>query len=156
MKCIAWTTELQIAAPPERVFDGLTDLDEAGKWMKGFVRIDRLNPEVKGVGAKWREVRRMFGREASEEFEVTVWDEPRRLSLFVDGSKGATGQGEFRFDYELTPEGDGTRLVIRNDIRIPGLFFRLFGGLLSGTFRKAIDADMQAFKAHLERSDATA
>lgn len=152
MKTIAWTTELTIAAPPERVFDGLTDLDEAGKWMKGFVRIDRLNPEVTGVGAKWREVRKMFGREASEEFEVTAYERPRRVSLFVDGSKGATGKGEFRFDYEITPAGDGTKLVIRNDIRIPGLFFRLLGWLFAGQFRKAIDADMQAFKAHLEKS----
>src|SRR5690606_30002726 len=100
---------------------------------------------------RWREVRRMFGQEAAEVFEVTAYDPPHTLGLFVDGAQGTTGKGAYRFVYTLEPAADGTRLVLTGDIDMPGLAARLFGFLFKGMFRKGCERDLAALKAHLER-----
>jgi uncharacterized protein YndB with AHSA1/START domain len=75
------TSEFHIDAPPERVFAAMTDVDGYRHWMKGFVGMEKLTAGPVGAGTEWRETRRMFGREASEVFEVTAYEPPSRLGL---------------------------------------------------------------------------
>jgi carbon monoxide dehydrogenase subunit G len=93
----------------------------------------------------------MFGKEATEEFEVTGFEPPGRIGLRVDGSKGASGKGEFLFQYRLTPNGSGTKVHMDGEIRMPGWFSSLMGKLMVGAFRKACDRDMGALKMWLEQ-----
>ncbi len=118
--------------------------------MKGFVRNERLTPGGLAVGAEFRQTRRMFGREASEVFEVVAHEAPTRLGLRVDGARGASKQGEFLFSYSLVPDGDGTRLMLSGDIRRPGFFGRLIGKLMSGAMKQMIGRDLDAFVAYAE------
>ena len=55
--------ERTIAAPPERVWEIITDLDFAAEVMSAIVKVERLEGEGYEVGVRWRETRRMFGRE---------------------------------------------------------------------------------------------
>lgn len=144
----------QFSAPPERVFQALTELDRAGDWMPGHVSAVRLGGDGFGVGTRWRETRKMFGREATEEFEVIEMDPPRRLGLRVDGTKGASKRGEYLFTYRLTPRDGGTDVVLDGEIRGLGKVWELFGRLMAGPFRKAIVKDMQAMDDYLKRSAA--
>jgi carbon monoxide dehydrogenase subunit G len=152
MHRLSFTSEHRIDAPPERVFEAMTNPEGFGRWMQGFVRAERITPGDFGVGTQFRETRKMFGKEATEHFEVTACEPGKRLGLKVDGTKGTTGKGEFRFDYEFEPAGAGTRVRTRAEIDMPGgLFTKIIGKLMKGAFKKACDKDLDALKAYVER-----
>jgi carbon monoxide dehydrogenase subunit G len=144
-----------LPAPPERAFQGLTDLEKAEAWMPGLIRIERLGSTA-GVGSRWRETRKMYGKDVTEEFEVTAFEPPSRFGLRVDGSKGSSGSGIYTFDYRLSPDGGGTRVVLDASIggisRIREWITRLFVGM----YRKMIAKDLVALAEHLRKESATA
>jgi hypothetical protein len=119
--------------------------------MPGLVRMEVLTDSDYGVGTRWREVRRMFGREAAEEFEVTGLELNRKLELYVDGSKGASGSGDFNFVYTLVPSGEGTDVDLDGEISGLGSIKELLGKLFAGQFKKAVEKDMLALKDFVER-----
>ena len=130
----------------------MVDLDSFQHWMQGLVRVDALTDGPVAAGSSWREVRRLYGKEGGEVFEVSAYEPPTRLNLYVDGSKGMTGKGWYRFNHTLAEADGGAATLMTTDaeIEIPGLFFKLLGKVMIGSFRKAIEKDHQAFKAYLE------
>jgi hypothetical protein len=129
----------------------MTDLDSWPRWMQGLVRVEKLTEGPYAVGTRWRETRKMFGSEASEVFEVTGYDPPRRIGLFVDGTQGTTGKGAYRFVYTLEPAaGNATRLRLDGEVDMPGVVARVLGFALKGMFRKGCERDTRALKAYLE------
>lgn len=54
------------------------------------------------VGSQWKETRKMYGKQASEHFEVVSIEEPNKIILRCDGTKGTTGKGEFIITDVLT------------------------------------------------------
>ncbi len=149
---IEFSVTQHIPGPPDRVFRVLTDLDAAADWMPGFVRIEKLDKGALGVGSEWRETRVFFGREATEQFEVTRLDSPNELSVRVDGSKGSSRRGEYLFDYRLHPKGGGTDVTLHGTIRGLGRFGTLVGRLFVGHYKKACANDLRALAEHLEGS----
>ena len=149
---LEFTVRKEIAASPERVFASLKDLDAASKWMQNFVGIEKLSPGKFGVGTKWRETRRMFGREASELFEVTGLEPNKSLELFVDGTQGSSKRGHYRFRYQLEPTGGKTTLTMVAEIGGMGFILELFGRLMLGSFKKAIISDLDAMADYIEGS----
>lgn len=143
-------SEHDFPVPPERLYAAMTDVEGYAAWMPNLVRVEKLTDGPVGEGARWREVRRMFGREAGEVFEVREAVPGERLRLYVDGSQGSSRQGEYHFDHTLTETPGGSRL--RTDARIvmpANLLTRLVGRMMLGTFRGAIDKDMAALRRHL-------
>ncbi|WP_391558837.1 hypothetical protein [Robertmurraya sp.] len=57
-------------------YKGLLDLDSAKHWMQGLVGIERLDVGPIRLGSQWKETRKMFGKEATEHFEVVELTEP--------------------------------------------------------------------------------
>lgn len=150
---ISFTSEFTIETPRSDVFAAMTDFDSWDQWMDGLIRVEKLTDGAYGVGAKWRETRKLFGKEASEVFEVTEFDPPHRIGLWVDGRQGATGKGEYRFLYTLASSGeDRTQLTMHAEIDMPGVAAKIFGFLFKGMFKKGCDRDTLALKAYLERS----
>ena len=145
-------TEVEFDASPGQVFDAMADIDGFGRWMQGFVAAEKLSEGPYGVGTRWRETRRMFGKEASELFEVRTCERPMELTLYVDGSQGSTGKGEYLFRYRLQPAGSGTRLRCEAQVTMPGLFAKLLGWLFIGSFKKACDRDLYALRDHLGKA----
>ena len=140
-----------IAAPPEKVFRLITDVDRFGEWMPNFVRVENLTPGPLKIGSRFRETRKVFGRDSTEEFEVTQLDPPRLLALFVDGTKGTSKKGEFRFRHEFAPAPSGTRIRLAGEITKMGCFGSVFGFLFAGMFKKLIGKDVTALKSWIER-----
>lgn len=141
----------QIAAPVEKVFDAWVDLDSWGRWMPGLVGIERLTEGPLAKGSRWRETRKLFGKEAVEEFEVTDVLPNRTIGLYVDGRKGTSKRGEFRFRYDFVPTAAGTELRMAGEIGGMSGIWELLGKLFAGTFKKAIGKDHAAFRAYVER-----
>lgn len=145
-----------LPASPERAFQGLTNLENAHAWMPGLIRVERLSGTDAGVGSRWRETRKMYGTEATEEFEVIAFEPPSRFWLRVDGSKGSSGSGIYTFDYRLSAEGGGTRVVLDASIGGVSRVREWLGRLFSGMYKKMIAKDLQALAEHLRKESATA
>jgi carbon monoxide dehydrogenase subunit G len=91
------TIREQIAAPPERVFAAASDFANAPKAIPGILRVEMLTPGPVRAGTRFRETRRMFGKEASEEMTVAELEPPRRYLLTAE-SHGSRYRTEFRFE----------------------------------------------------------
>jgi uncharacterized protein YndB with AHSA1/START domain len=147
---VSFTIETTFAVPQERAFAALTDLERAEEWMPGLVGIERLTDGGFGQGTEWAETRKIFGKEATEIFTVTDYLPPQRLALLVDGTRGTSGKGEYRFTYELGPaDGGKTEVFMKGEIDMPGFFAGLLTRLFSGWFKKACAKDLYALRDHL-------
>lgn len=147
---IKFDYERTVPAPPERVFAAMTDLDELARWMPGFVGIERLTEGPMAVGTQFRETRKVFGMQSTEHFEVVGLVPARELDFRVDGTKGTSGKGVYRFRYRLGPDADGTRLRLEGEIGgISGLM-AFFAKLMMGSFKKACTRDLDALADYLQ------
>jgi uncharacterized protein YndB with AHSA1/START domain len=153
---ISFSVEQFMDAPPDQVFDAMADLDGAKHWMPGLVSLDRLDAGALGPGSRWKETRKVFGKEAFEVFEVTEFVRPSRLGLRVDGSQGTSGRGEYLFQYYLEPENSGTHVWLDGEIRGLSGLYAFLGRLMVISFKKACAKDLQALSAYLSRRKAGA
>jgi uncharacterized protein YndB with AHSA1/START domain len=148
---IIFSNDLTVAAPVERVFAAQIDFDSWRKWMPNLIRLEKLNDKAFGPGFRWREVRKMFGREASEVFEVVGMERNVFLALRIDGREGTTGRGIFNFRHDYVPKGGLTVLSTITEIEGMGWIGELMFKFIGGSFKRAVAADMAAFKAYVER-----
>ena len=142
-----------VEATPQRVFDMCSDFEHAGEWMNGLVRIEWLSEGGFQTGARWREVRKMYGKEATEEFELKSCDPPDSFDVYVDGSKGASKKGEYFFDHQLRAENGGTRFEINAEITGMGWIGKIIGPVVGRTFKKAMAKDLASMKAYIESKE---
>lgn len=143
------TVERTIAAPPERVFAAATDIHRWAEIVPAIEKVEVLTPGPMRAGTRFRETRRMLGREATEEMTVTDFDPPRSYTLGAQ-SHGCRYRTELRFE----PAGAGTRLVF--DFSAEPLTFvaRLMMALMKPMMKKAARLcaeDLEAIAAHVER-----
>jgi len=137
------STERVIHAPIDRVWDIITDLDYAHEVMDAIVKIERVEGEGYEVGVRWRETRRMWGREETEEMWVAVVEEPRTTEVRAE-SRGT----QYVTVFTLEEVEDGTRIVIdfSADTPDPGLAQRIgwavFGRAGMKATRKALEKDL--------------
>lgn len=107
-------SEIQIAAPPERVFQALVDPSQVVKWwgQKGIYVCKEFRADAR-VGGKWRSTG-LDGQGnrfeiAGEYLEV---DPPRLLATTWVASW--TGDVQTTLRWELKPKGDGTLVRVRH------------------------------------------
>jgi carbon monoxide dehydrogenase subunit G len=140
---------------PERAFQALTDIDRATERIPGIIAVERVGDVQQGVGMRWRETRKMRGKEATEEIEVTHYHPSSHLGLRIDGTKGTSGRGTYVFDYKLAQRVGGTE--VRMTGRIDGLLppmLRWMGPLLAGFIKRECVKDLRALAEHLRHEDA--
>lgn len=90
-------------APPEVVWAVATDIEGSVDVLSGVTGVERLDDgEGFGPGLRWRETRELFGREASEELEITAVDPGR--SYTVEADSGGT---HYRSVMTVDPGDDG-------------------------------------------------
>lgn len=148
---VEFRSERVVHAPPAAVIAAISDLDAWMSWMPGLVRVERLTEGPFGLGTRWRETRKMYGKEASEVFQVSEYEPPGRLGLRVDGAEGSTGRGEYRFLYLLEPVPDeSTRITLEGEVEMPGLVARLLAPMMKGMLRRGCERDLEALASHLE------
>lgn len=132
----------RIAAPRERVWEVVTDLDRSPEVIEAIQSIERVRGDGFDVGTRWTETRTMFGREATETMEVTSIAPGRSYVVEADG-RGARYRSEFR----LEPAGDdATELTMSFGAEATGLVGKVMsatiGRLFAGATRKAIQSDL--------------
>ena len=136
-----------IDAPVELVFRTVADIREFSKVQDAIVDVAFLTDARYGVGTRFRETRRMGGREVATELEVTELVENERIRLVSDA-------GGTVWDSQFTVAGGpgGTILSLVMDARPYGLLARLTTRLTRGMVRRALEKDMDAVKAYCERA----
>lgn len=135
------TVDRHVNAPRQVVWDVITDLDHSAEVMDAITRVERVRGDGFDVGTRWRETRTMFGREATEEMEVTAIDPPNGYVVEADG-QGA----HYRTDFTLVDEADGTRVTMTFGAEPRGVTGKLMaatvGRLFAGATKKAVAADL--------------
>ncbi len=132
----------EISAPPDRVWSVLTDLDAAPQMISGIEAVERLDGGGEfRVGTRWQETRTMFGRQATEEMEVTALDEGRSYTVEADGH-GA----HYTSTITVEPAAAGSRVVMTFAGEPQGTVAKVLaatvGRLFQGATRKALAKDL--------------
>ena len=130
--------ELAIAAPPEEVFDFLTDPANLPRWQESCVAAE-------GEGTHIHETRSFMGRRAEVETEIVEAERPR---VFV--VRSAAGPVRFTVRHELEPAGEGTLLRVQADFELPGGLGRIAGPLATRTAAKQFRSDFERLQQILQ------
>lgn len=141
--------EEQIGASPEVVFAALTDYSKLADVLSAVVAFELLTDGPLGKGTRFRETRMMFGREATEEMEITEWDPPNGFVLEAD-NHGA----HYRTAHTIQTSGDGSLLTFTFGATGANLFAKIMcvvmGPLMKKTLVRCIQQDLAELKQHLE------
>jgi carbon monoxide dehydrogenase subunit G len=141
-----------IHAPVERVFALANDIDRAMEWLPAGVRIEKLTESPVRVGTRYRETRRILGRDDTEIYEVTVYDPPRRSEVCADGAQGTAGRGLFRFRIDFASTGpDATRVELAGSATRLGCVGVVFHPVVRSVLTRNTVADLAGLKAWIER-----
>jgi carbon monoxide dehydrogenase subunit G len=144
-----------IDAAPDVVFDLCTDLDHFADRISGITACERLTDGPVGVGTRFRETRKMFGKEATEEMEFTAFQRPTFYQLSCD-SCGAHYETDFRF----SPEDGGTRIELEFRVTPVTFIAKLMTPLsmmMTGPLKKVLEKDLADIQTAAERGvDASA
>jgi carbon monoxide dehydrogenase subunit G len=133
---------IDIARPPEDVFDFLTDVSNLPQWQSG-VHAAELEGEP-GPGATFRESRHMLGRELRTRLRI---DEYERPSLFA--LRALDSPVPFTVRHELEPDGGGTRLRVVGE-GDAGLLPGFAAGIMARRAEKQFRKDFERLKRVLE------
>jgi carbon monoxide dehydrogenase subunit G len=125
-----------VARPPEVVYAFVRDLERGPEWQQSLESVD--------VEAG-TEVRRFAGRSATARFFVMEDDPPRRLVIRSEG-----GPADVRAQFELEPEGDGTRVSFSLEVELRGAA-RLAGRVVKPAAQHETRANLRRLKETLER-----
>ena len=138
-----------INAPIGKVFDVFSDLHTADQRIEEIVNIEVLTDGPIGVGTRFRETRIMFGRESTEEMEITRFEPNKGYCVEAD-SCGAHFQTEFRF----RENGDRTDVEMVTKTQAVSLFAKLMkpvSFLMAGTMKKCFESDIAQLKKYCEQ-----
>ena len=141
-------------AAPADVWAVMTDIEGSAETLSGVTRIERLDDGTGfGVGTRWRETRVLFGKEASEEMEVTAVDEGHRYT--VEAHNRGT---DYVSDMIVEPAADGAVLRMTFGAKQAGRFSKLMaktvGKAFEGATRKALQQDLDDIAAAAEARSA--
>jgi len=147
MKDIVATTHID--APPPAVFEVCTDFAGAANRISAITKIEVLTPGPVGKGTRFRETRKMFGKEATETMEVIEFTPGRSYVL------GAESCGcRYRTEFTVTPSGSGSDVTIHFRGTPQTFMAKVMGTIMapmmSGMLRKCLDGDLADIKKYVE------
>lgn len=148
------TTSKHINAPLDVTFNVFSDVQRIQDRIDGITKVEILSEVTEGVGTRWHETRMMFGREATEEMEISAF-RPNHSYEVVASSHGM----DYRTLFMFTKKDGGTLVEMTFSGKATSWSARLMtplGWLMAGTMRKALEADMDDLKAVCEQLAAEA
>jgi len=138
----------EIDAPIDRAFQTATAFSEFPNFIDGITKIEWLTEGEIGRGAKFRETRRIFGKEASEVMTITEWEPPALYVTSAAGS-GCVYRTEFRF----TTSGGGSRIDMTFSATPQNWMAKLLASMMAPMIKQckaAAEADLRDIKAAAE------
>lgn len=139
-----------INAPIDRVFDVFSDISKIGERIEGISQVDILSDVQQGLGTRWRETRVVFGREATEEMEISSF-KPNQSYEVLAASNGS----EYHSIYTFTDQGNTTLVEMVHRTNAVSLIAKLMipvALIFKGTMKKLFEADLDELKAVCEQT----
>ena len=134
-----------VNAPSERVFEVFSNFPQAAENVDGIKSVEMLTDGPVGVGTRFKETRVMFGKEATEEMEVSRF-EPNQLYTVSAESCGA----KFDTTFHFVPKSERqTEVEMEMNIQSVTMFAKLMSPLsflMRGTMKKCLMADVDDLK----------
>jgi len=96
-----------VAAPPESVFDYVTDASKLASWQTTKTYVEKLTDGPPALGTRVRErTKRPGGKEFEQVVEFTEFERPSRLHVHIV-------EGPYPVDatYRFEPDGNGTKVT---------------------------------------------
>ncbi|MDX1407878.1 MAG: SRPBCC family protein [Saprospiraceae bacterium] len=144
------STSIDIHAPVEAVWNVVTNIEDAPNRIEAIESVEILErPEHGLVGLKWKEVRTLFGKQASEVMWVTDAEENRFYKTRAE-SHGAIYISTISVDEKngvttLTMSFDGTPVTFGAKV-----MSALMGWMMKGATQKALAKDLEDIKEVVE------
>ena len=138
-------SSVTVNRPMEQVFDFVTDIRNATKWITGVFEAAQTSPGPMGVGTTYRFNVEVMGRKLETTGEVAVYDRPRKYAW-----KGTSGPFPMSGSTTCEAVAGGTRVTDTIEAE-PGGFFKLAEPLLMMQMRGQMEKDMKKLKELLEK-----
>jgi uncharacterized protein YndB with AHSA1/START domain len=139
-----------IAAPPEKVWAVFTDLKASADRLSAVKAVEVFTAGPFGVGTRWRETRTMFGREATEDMEITAVDPGRSYT-----AEAASHGSHYTSRFDFAPTEDGTDVTFSFTGESHGAM-RVVGAvmwpMLKGKMAKELRRDLDDLAVYCERT----
>ncbi|AIY04726.1 hypothetical protein Plano_0761 [Planococcus sp. PAMC 21323] len=145
------STQIDINSTKEKVWQVITDIENSANVISGIINIEILHPaEGDFVGLKWRETRKMFGKEAQEIMWITDSKEVHYYQTRAE-SHGAvyisrlaiTEKNNDVVTLEMSFEGQSITLMAK-------IMSGIFSIFMKKSMRKALEIDLQDIKNYCE------
>lgn len=143
-----FTTRRRISAPRSRVFAVFTDFAAAADRIAGIKSLELLTDGPIGAGTRFRETREIFGKEATEEMEITVYEPDRHYRVEAE-SHGCKYLTTFEFE-EVDGATDVTMVFEGIAESWVAKLMTPLAWMMSGATRKLIEADLDDLQKHCE------
>ena len=131
-----------VAVTPEQVWAIVTDVAHYDQVIKGISVVQKLDDGAEfGIGTTWRETRKMYGKEATEEMVVTA------VNPGVSYAVNAASHGAvYTSVISLAANGTGTDLTMTFGAEptnpVSALFAKTIGKAFEGATKKALEQDL--------------
>jgi hypothetical protein len=103
-----------MAAPPERVWEVIADLERQGEWMVDVRRLEVVSDVKHGAGAVLHVTSELFGLPLVKDvMEITRWEPPCRMDVLHRGAFHGSGS------FVLDPVENGTIFVWAEEFEPP-------------------------------------
>ena len=144
-------TEIEIARPPEEVFEYLADGEKLSEWMRDFKSVEKDSDGPIGKGTKYRY--RLEKPDRISTFEYVDFEPGKRAAW--EGPPVKTGPGGLapRGRFEVEPARDGTVVHAVYEPEPVG-FMKVMGPVVAYTVRKDSNRDLEKLKEILEKGEA--
>lgn len=144
------SADVVVRAPRSVVWAVVTDIPNAASTIEGIEKIEIIDRPASGlVGLKWRETRKMFGKEATEVMWITGASEASHYETRAEshgavyttriGLEDAAGGTRLSMELAAAPQTFGAKVM-----------GSIFGPFMKGSMRKALLKDLEDIKAAAE------
>jgi ligand-binding SRPBCC domain-containing protein len=139
-----FTLTKKIDAPTGAVFGLFADFAHTPGRIKAITKLEIVTPGPVGVGTRFKETRVMFGKDHTEEMQITAFNPGHSYEITCQ-SCGA----EYRTVFRFTPDGDGTRVDVDFQTRATSAWVKVMaplGWLMGGMVKKCVNQDVEDLK----------
>ena len=133
-----------IACPPQRVFEFISDANNAPKIVPAVKSTVKLTEGPPRVGTRYRETRFMNGKEQQVEMEVKEYAPPAVYAM-----QNVTDGFETVYRYQLHPEREGTHIDLVCEVKAAGVK-KLMLPMIASVLKKEDGAHLQTLKKVME------
>ena len=137
---------IDIALPPEAVFDYLADFTRHGEWSGDKLRVEPLSDGPVGAGSKFRTFGMQY-RPQEDAVTVTEFERPRRIAFDAAGTEGV-----FRNIIEIEPAPGGSRVTKRFAVVSMRPLTRIVWPFFPLLVPRTMKLDLKRIKRRLEAS----